>query len=520
MVDTNATGFYAFAAAHPDRTALISPEGSQTSFGELLERVNALSHALLGYGLQPGEAIAVVLHNGTEYFETLLAAGQLGLYFVPVNWRLTAGEIGYILRDSDAKLLIADADQAAGLAEIDLPAHRFSVHGAPPGWEPYEKLGAGAPGTAPPRRQAGVIMGYTSGTTGSPKGVKKALPGMSPEQYAGWMVRSVLGYGVTPQDGVHLVCSPVYHAAPGGHGWGFLQAGHTLLIHSRFDAELTLRDVERYRVTSTHMVPTHLIRLLRLPEQTRHRYDLSSLQAVIHAGAPCPEAVKRRMLDWLGPIVWEYLGSTEGLVSLASPQEWLARPGTVGRPAPGVVVRILGEDGRELPPGESGLIYAGDQGRPPSFEYLGDAAKTEGSRRGDLYTVGDIGYLDGDGYLFLQDRRTDVIISGGVNIYPAEVEARLGEHPSVADAAVVGEPDQEWGHSVVAVVQLVPGTEATAEIADEILRFCEAGLAKFKRPRRIEIVEQLPRTPMGKLQRRVVRDTLLARRGEREETTR
>ncbi|MEU9064708.1 AMP-binding protein [Streptomyces sp. NPDC048430] len=504
------TGFYAFAAAHPDRTAIIDTDGTQTSFGELLQRVNGLSHAFLGRGLRPGDVVAGVLHNGKEFFEVLLAAAQLGLYFVPVNWRLTAGETGYILRNSGAKLVIVDSDQAAGLAEGDLPAHRFSVHETPPGWEPYDKLGAGEPVTAPQERHAGAMMGYTSGTTGNPKGVKIALPPVSPEQLAELMIAQlVYSYGIEPSAGIHLVCSPVYHSAPGTHALCFLQAGHTLLLHSRFDAELALRDVEKYHVTSTHMVPTQFIRLLRLPDEVRGRYDLSSLQAVIHAGAPCPETVKRRMLDWVGPIVWEYMGSAEGGVSRVSPQEWLTKPGTVGRPVPGIVVRILDEDGRELPTGQSGLIYTGATDRPPSFEYLGDPAKTADNRRGDLYTVGDIGYLDEDGYLFLQDRRTDLIISGGVNIYPAEIENRLIEHPSVADAAVVGVPDPEWGHSVVAVVELVENTAATTEISEELQRFCEAGLAKFKLPRRIEIVNHLPRTPAGKLQRRVVRDMLL-----------
>jgi long-chain acyl-CoA synthetase len=302
------------------------------------------------------------------------------------------------------------------------------------------------------------------------------------------------------------VCSPLYHAAPGGHALGFLHAGHTVVIQPRFDPESVLRDIERYRVTTSHLVPTHFLRLLRLPGQIRGRYDLSSLEALIHAGAPCPVQVKQQMLDWLGPVVWEYLGSTEGSVTRVSPQEWIAKPGTVGRPLPGLTVRILGPDGAEQPRGEAGMIYFGYPGRAPSFEYHHDPAKTAAGRAGNLVTAGDYGYLDDDGYLFLLDRRTDLIISGGVNIYPAEIEQHLLTHPSVDDVAVVGVPDPEWGHSVLAVIQ--PSAQASAgdELAASLLAYCGEGLASFKRPRRIEFVSDFPRTETGKVQRRVLRE--------------
>jgi long-chain acyl-CoA synthetase len=503
------SGFYAFAARHPDRPAIVGPDGSEVSFGALLGRVNSLSHAFLAHRLTAGDAIAGVLHNGSDYFAALLAAGQLGMYFVPVNWRLTPDEVTYILRDSGAKLVVADAEHAAALPTELMPAHRFAVHGTPPGWEPFEQLGAKDCTSSPTARRAGGLMGYTSGTTGHPKGVKVALPPMSPEEYAATMLSGLTSYGVEFGAGAHLVCSPVYHAAPGSHAWFFLHAGHTLVIHSKFDPEATLRDIEKYRVTTSHMVPTHFIRMLRLPPDVRTHYDLSSLQAVIHAGAPCPVPVKRRMIDWLGPIVWEYLGSTEGLVSRVSPQEWLARPGTLGRPAPGKIVKILDDDGKDLPAGNTGAIYVGAEGRPPTFEYLGDPGKTAENREGNLFTVGDIGYLDADGYLFLQDRRTDLIISGGVNIYPAEIESYLVEHPAVADVAVIGIPDPEWGHTVVAVVEPVDGVTPGDALAQELKRFCEDGLARFKHPRRIDFVDQLPRTAAGKLQRRVVREAYL-----------
>jgi long-chain acyl-CoA synthetase len=255
------------------------------------------------------------------------------------------------------------------------------------------------------------------------------------------------------------------------------------------------------------MVPTHFHRLLALPEEVRARADLTSLEAVVHAGAACPVAVKRRMIEWVGPILWEYLGSTEGTLTRVGSPEWLVKPGTVGRALPGLTVQILDDDGRELPPGGSGTIWFGVEGRPPTFEYHGDPEKTAEGRRGDLVTAGDVGYLDADGYLFLQDRRTDLIISGGVNIYPAEIEHHLIAHPAVADVAVIGVPDAEWGSSVVAVVEPVPGVNPDAFLAEELDRFCREGLAGFKRPRHIEFQTRLPRTPAGKLSRRAVRDT-------------
>lgn len=502
-----APGFYSVATTHPDRTAIVQPDGSTVSFGALLSRVNALSHAFRARGLGAGDTVAGVLHNGSEYLEVLLATGQLGMYFVPVNHRLAADEIGYVVRDSGAGIVVADAEQAAMLPLDGLPAARFAAWGDVEGWEPFEDLGSDQRTDAPPDRRSGTFMGYTSGTTGRPKGVRVRLRDWAPEQYAAMLIGNVVeAYGLAAGEGVHLVCSPLYHSAPGSHALAFLHAGHTLLIHPGFDATATLRDIEAYRVTSTHMVPTHFHRLLALPEEVRARTDVSGLRAVIHAGAPCPVPVKRRMIEWLGPIVWEYLGSTEGSLARVDSTEWLARPGTVGRAIPGLTLQIVDDDGRVLPAGESGTIWFGVEGRPPAFEYHGDPEKTAQARRGDLVTAGDVGYLDQDGYLFLQDRRTDLIISGGVNVYPAEVEGHLIGHPAVEDVAVIGVPDAEWGARVVAVVQAAPGVTPDAVLAEELERFCREGLAGFKRPRHIEFHEHLPRTPAGKLSRRAVRD--------------
>jgi long-chain acyl-CoA synthetase len=500
------SGFYQLAVASPGRPAVIDAGGTAVTFGELGQRVNRMSRALHRHGLAPGDVIAAIVRNGPEYLELMLAAGQAGVIVVPVNWHLSAREIRYILTDSGARLVVAAADQASELPLDQLPPHRYVAGGAAPGWRPYAELGAAEPATVPDDRQAGGLMLYTSGTTGHPKGVHSTQAAADPDTMAGMFAGIPRNYGVTSAGGVHLVCSPMYHAAPGGHALGFLHAGHTIVIRDRFDPEDFLAAVERYQVTTVHLVPTHFHRLLRLPAEVRSRYDLSSLQAIIHAGAPCPVPIKKQMLDWLGPIIWEYLGSTEGSVSRVGSQEWLARPGTVGRPLPGLTVRILDAGGAELPAGEPGTIYFGYPDRAPSFEYHHDAEKTAASRRGNLVTAGDLGYFDADGYLFLLDRRTDLIISGGVNIYPAEVEQQLITHPAVLDVAVIGVPDPDWGQRVLAVVQPAPGVSADDALAADLLEHCRKELAAFKCPRRFEFVTDFPRTESGKVQRRVLRD--------------
>lgn len=496
-------GFYQLAATDPGRLAIIDPSGASITFGALGNRVNQISRAFRSLGIRRGDRVAVIIHNGPEYFELWLATGQVGAVFVPVNWRLAAEELRYIRQDSEAAVVVADAEQARLLPVDELPPHRYAVGDTVPGWTPYALLGADEPPEPPPDRCAGSMMMYTSGTTGRPKGVLGALPPVGPDLVAQGFGAMPARYGITTGDGVHLVVAPLYHAAPGGHAIGFLHAGHTIVVHSRFDAEQTLRDIERRRVTSTHLVPTHFHRMLQLPADVRESYDLSSLAAVIHAGAPCPVPIKERMIAWLGPIIWEYLASTEGMVSQVDSKEWLAKPGTVGRPAPGVTVHIL-DDGVEVPTGEPGTIYFGVPGEAPTFEYHHDPEKTAASRHGNLVTAGDYGYFDEDGYLFLLDRRTDLIISGGVNIYPAEIEQQLITHPAVNDVAVIGVPDPEWGQRVVAVVQPVAGAEVDPA---QLIEHCAAHLASFKCPRHIEFVADFPRTETGKVRRRVLRET-------------
>ncbi|MEV4572215.1 AMP-binding protein [Nonomuraea jabiensis] len=497
--ETAATGFFTEALAHPDRPALIGPGERRLTFGELRTRVNQVSNALRDLGLVRGDAVAAMVRNDSTYFELVLATGQIGVYLVPINTHLAPAEASFIVHDSAAKVLVAHADLADELG-VPLP-HCLAVGGRVPGWSAYEDLSGSA--DEPADRTAGLIMGYTSGTTGRPRGVKRSLPDMTPEHLAAMSSGLSRMCGMAGGEGVHLVTSPLYHAAPGSFAMSALHQGHTVVVHERFDAEATLRDIERYRVTSSHMVPTHFHRMLRLPAAVRERYDLSSLRSLVHAGAPCPVEVKRRMIDWVGPIVWEYLGATEGLVSIVSSREWLERPGTVGRPFPGFTVRLLDESGAEVPVGEAGTIYFGGSG---TFEYHNDPDKTRAGRTRGLVTVGDIGRFDADGYLYLLDRRTDLILSGGVNVYPAEIEQHLITHPAVADVAVIGVPDPEWGQSVLAVIQPAEGAVPGEELANELAAHCKDGLASYKRPRRFVFRSDFPRSAAGKLLRRQLRE--------------
>ncbi|HEU5476096.1 MAG TPA: acyl-CoA synthetase [Actinophytocola sp.] len=496
-------GLWNIARSRPDLVAIIGPDGRELSYGDLAAVVNRYAHGLRSLGLEPGDSIVLLLPNDTDLPALYFAAMQIGLYVVAVNWHLVGPEVDYIVRDSGAKVFVAHERFADAAVHCGLK-HRFAV-GAIPGFRSLTELGAGQPATPPDQRTAGAPMLYTSGTTGRPKGVRRPLTGADPHEVPP-MAPGFFGFfGLAPFDGhVHLCGSPLYHTAVLNFVTISIQLGHPAVLMDRWTPEEMLRLIERHRVTHTHMVPTQFHRLLDLPAAVRARYQVSSLRAAIHGAAPCPIETKRRMLEWWGPVVIEYYAATEGGGTVITAPEWLAKPGSVGLPWPGSVVRILDQAGAELPPGKPGLVYM--QMGTSTFEYHRDPDKTESARRGALFTLGDIGYLDDDGYLFLRGRASDMIISGGVNIYPAEIENELACHPKVADAAVFGIPNPDWGEEVKAVVQLVDSGPGSPTITEELLAFLATRVAGFKLPRTIDYVPDLPRDPNGKLYKRLLRD--------------
>jgi len=495
-------GLAAHAAGRPDKPAMIVGE-RVLSYRQLHERTNRLAHALLARGVGKGDRVAAMLPNGCEYFEVMHAVGRIGATMVPINTHFRAEEVGYILDDSGAKLLVTHADHLPEVGAVVGDRICLTVS-EPAGAGSYEGALAAASAENPPQaelRHGFNVMIYTSGTTGRPKGV--IHPTMDPE--IGYQSQAMIAamWGFTADD-VHLVVGPLYHTAPGGYGFMHLFVGATLVIMTKFDAEAALALIERHRVTTTHMVPVNFIRILGLPEATRRRYDVSSLRRVLHAAAPCPEEIKRRIMEFFPrDSVWEYYGMTEGAATVISPEEWRRKPGSVGKPWPGVELTILDESGKPLPAGHVGLIYVSPMGGRAGFQYHKAPEKTASAYRGKIFTVGDMGYVDEDGYLFISDRKADMVISGGVNIYPREIEEALYRHPAVADVAVFGVPDEHWGEAIKAVVELKKGVPATA---DDLTAFCKQHLAAYKCPRSFDLVAELPRDPNGKVLKRKLRD--------------
>jgi len=502
----------AVAAATPDKAAVIMAGAGTTTYAELDAAANRLAHLLYELGLRPGDHIAFMLDNRPEFFVCAWAAQRSSLYYTPVSTRLLAGELGYILDNCEAQVFIAAAAfaEVATTAVDGLPRLRLclALDGDIPGFYDYRELVDAHPATPLARELEGEAMLYSSGTTGRPKGIRRQLTeaalGSDPQR-----VRLPVLYGMDA-DTVYLSPAPLYHAAPLGFCMSLLRLGATLVVLERFDPEHALQLIERHRVTHTQLVPTMFIRLLKLPERVRTRYDLSSMRGVVHAAAPCPVEVKRRIIDWWGPIVHEYYAGTEanGFVTCDSAQ-WLAHEGTVGHAVVGEV-HILDENGDERPVGDTGTVYFADG---PTFEYHGDPAKTASVRdpqgRG-WTTLGDIGRLDEDGFLYLTDRRSYMIISGGVNIYPQECESILALHPKVADVAVIGVPDPDMGEQVKAVVQPVSIEDADDALETELIAYCRDRLAHYKCPRSIDFRAELPRHPTGKLYKRLLREEYLA----------
>ncbi|MGY4098438.1 acyl-CoA synthetase [Nocardia sp. R16R-3T] len=509
MESAEILGLWNIANAEPDRIALVDPSGREVTYRKLATLANRYGTGLRSLGLQPGDVLVTMVHNCVEAVAAYFAAYQAGLYIVAVNWHLTGPEVAYILADSEAKAFIAsDRFAAAAVAAADaagLPATaRFAV-GEIEGFKPVSWLGAVDTGR-PDNRTTGAPMLYTSGTTGRPKGVRRPLTGTDPDVVA---VHSTAFFGLFDlkpyDDHVHICGSPLYHTAVLNFATISIQLGHKLVLMDRWDPEEMLRLIDKYRVTHSHMVPTQFHRLLALPADVRAKYDVSSLRSMVHGAAPCPAETKRRMLEWWGPTVTEYYAATEGGGTVINGTDWLKKPGSVGKAWPWSVIKVLSaEDGSELPAGEPGLVYM--KMGASSFEYHHAKEKTEQSRVGDLFTVGDIGHLDEDGYLYLHDRRSDLILSGGVNIYPAEIENVLTIHPKVEDVAVFGLPHPDWGQEVKAVVQPAAGIEGNDELTAELLSFAATQLAKYKMPRTIDYLDELPRDPNGKLYKRKLRD--------------
>lgn len=504
-----AQGFWIDAAVEPDRLAVVAPDGSDITAGDLLAECNRLVHGLRAMGLTAGDGIAAVMPNGIEMMALYFAAMQAGWYLTPINHHLVGPEIAYIVDDCDASVFIGHerfADTcAAAASEFGLGADRCFAVGEVPGFRPWSDLTDGQPDTAPADRTAGQPMHYTSGTTGRPKGVRRQLSGLAPDD-AGMLFTFLLQmFGIAPDDGhVHICGSPLYHTAVLAFASSSLHLGHTVVLMDKWTPETMLDSIDRYGVTHSHMVPTQFNRLLALPDDVKAKYDVSSLRNIVHAAAPCPIEVKRQMLAWWGPVIYEYYAATEGGGTLIGPEEWLERPGSVGTAWASSEIRVLDDDGVDVPTGETGTVYM--KLASAAFEYHKNAESTAESRREGFFTVGDIGYLDDAGYLFLCDRKSDMIISGGVNIYPAEIEGELQGHPKVADVAVFGIPHPDWGEEVKAVIEPVDGVEPSDELAAELTEWCTARLAKFKIPRSFDFSPELPRDPNGKLYKRKLRD--------------
>jgi acyl-CoA synthetase (AMP-forming)/AMP-acid ligase II len=503
----------AFVESQPDKPALVmATSGFTQTFAELDAAANRLSRLLRSVGVHPGDHVAICMENHDRYFEIVWGCHYAGAVYTACSSRLTSSELRYVVNDCAAKVLITSkykADQAADIV-ADTPgvSVRLMLDGTIDGYEPYEQaVAAQAAEPLEEARVAGMDMLYSSGTTGRPKGITRPFVAAPLETTPGGVAPLMqLLFGAT-HDSVYLSPAPFYHAAPLRFCMGAQALGATVVAMEHFDAESYLALIERYRATTSQVVPTMFVRLLKLDPEVRGRYDVSSLQCVLHAAAPCPIPVKRQMIEWFGPIIHEYYAGTEGNGFVYCNSEmWLAHPGTVGTPI-NCTVHICDDDGEEVARGESGTVYF--EGGP-AFEYHNDAEKTSSSRHPRGWsTLGDVGYLDADNFLYLTDRKAYMIISGGVNIYPQEAENVLVTHPKVVDVAVFGVPNDDFGEEVKAVVEPVamPASHAEASaLANELMAFCRSQLADIKCPRTVDFREELPRHPTGKLYKRLLKD--------------
>jgi fatty-acyl-CoA synthase len=503
------------ATEHPDRPAVImTGSGEVTTYRQLDERSTRLARAFRRAGLRAGDHVALMMQNSSAFLETAWAAQRSGLYYTALNSHLRRDEAQYILDDCGASALVISAGLADVAGTLDLGAVplRIVTGGPADGFTPYREVLDAESATRLEDEAEGREMLYSSGTTGVPKGVAKPLGVTVPGHPESAAVAIATGIGAMGVDGdsVYLSPAPLYHSAPLVYSMSMHRLGATALVMESFDASACLAAIGRYRVTHAQFVPTMFTRLLRLPDGEREAADVSSLRYVVHAAAPCPVDVKRRMLEWWGPIIYEYYAGTEDIgSSFIGPAEWLTHPGSVGRPRD--EMHIVGVDGNDVPTGETGTVYFSG-GR--AFEYHNDPDKTASIQdRHGWRTLGDVGHVDEDGYLYLTDRSADMVVSGGVNIYPREAEQLLAGHPAVLDVAVFGVPDEEMGEAVKAVVQFADPSSPVAE--DELLAWCRQRLAAYKCPRSIDPVDEMPRDPNGKLFKRLLRDPYWEGHGSR-----
>lgn len=495
----------AHAAQHPDKiAALLAETGEQVTYAELEDRSIRLANVLREAGLRHGDVVALLSENNLRVFEVYWAAMRSGLYITAINHNLVAEEVGYIIEDSGASALIVSAGKAdvakAVLATGVSPGLRLSYDGVVDGFSSYEDALAAASDVAPDDQPHGAPMLYSSGTTGRPKGVRPPLPPVQFTEMGDPLVGLISkAFGVGPET-VYLTPAPIYHAAPLRWCGAVHAHGGTVVMMRRFDAVGALEAIGTHRVTHAQFVPTMFVRMLQLPQEQRDAADISSLRVAVHAAAPCPVEVKQAMIDWWGPILVEYYGATEGNgLTMTDSATWQTKPGTVGRPILGVL-HICDDDGTELPVGETGAVYVERDIVP--FEYHNDPEKTRAAQHPEhetWTTLGDIGHLDEDGFLYLTDRKSFMIISGGVNIYPQETENVLALHPAVHDVAVIGLPDPEMGERVTAFVQPRAGVATGPELGQEIIDFVKSRIAGYKAPREVRFVDDLPRTETGKL---------------------
>lgn len=499
---------YLHAQKFPDKPAyLMAGSGETVTYGQLDRQSNRIAQLFRSLGLQAGDHIAIFMENNARFFEICWGAQRSGLIYTAISSRLTAPEVDYIVGDCGARLFVTSrylAERAAELRPLMANAtHRFMVDGTIAGYASWEDAVARRPATPIADETQGHDMLYSSGTTGRPKGVLPVVPKQPIDAENPLLAITRKLYGMDTET-IYLSPAPLYHAAPLRFNMSVMRVGGTSVIMENFDAEDYLRLVGEHRITHTQVVPTMFVRFLKLPEEVRAKYDVSSLKCAIHAAAPCPIPVKEEMIAWWGPIIWEYYGGTEGNgLTICNSAEWMAHKGTVGKAVVGKL-RICDDAGQELPAGEPGTVYFAD-GRP--FEYHNDPKKTAESRHPKGWTtLGDVGFADADGFLHLTDRKAFMIISGGVNIYPQEAENLLINHPKVMDCAVFGVPNEDFGEEVKAVVQPRDMSDASPQLAEELIAYCKQHLAAIKCPRSIDFEAELPRHPTGKLYKRLLRD--------------